>query len=99
MVNDPVLLWNLDALQPRWKPAGDVFLPEAFPADAARIALHRDGPPREMRQEHRRESLVVRRQVTLGDPVVGKHDLLGMRDHRHFAIFGSSVSGLRSSAS
>ena len=59
----------------------DVLLPEALLADAGGIALHRDRPAAEVRQHHRRDRFVVGGQLALGDPVVGKQHLLGMRDH------------------
>ena len=81
MVDDPILLRNLDPFEPRRKSARYVLLPEPFPADAGGISLHRDRPPADVRQHDRRDRLVIRRELALGDPVVGKQNLFRMRDH------------------
>src|SRR5688572_5941704 len=81
MVHDAVFFRNLDALQPGRKALGDVLLPESLGADAGGIPFHREWPPAQMWQDHRRHCLVVRRHVSLGDPVVGEQHLLRMRDH------------------
>ena len=49
-------------------------------ADAAMKALHRHGPSTEMRHHHRRDELVVRRELSFRDVVIRKHDLLRMCD-------------------
>jgi hypothetical protein len=81
VMQEAVFLRHLDALQPVGNPLRDVFLPETLLADAGRIALHRDRPALDVRQDRRRHRLVVRREVTFRDPIVREHDLFGVGDH------------------
>ena len=45
------------------------------------ISLHRDGTAADVRQHDRRDRLVVRGELALGDAVVREQHLLGVRDH------------------
>src|SRR5438874_1714435 len=81
MVNDAVFLRHVDALEPVGEALRDALLPEAFLIDAGRIPLHRDRPPANVRQQHRRDRFVVRRELAFGDAVLGEQHFLGMRDH------------------
>ena len=81
MMDDAVLLRHLDSLEPVGKSLRDVLLPEALLADAGRVALHRDRAARDVRQDHRRHRLVIRRQVTLRDPIIREQDFFRMGDH------------------
>src|SRR6266849_9214564 len=49
MAHRPALLRNLDALQPLGKTLRDILLKEAFLANTAVVALHRDGTAADMR--------------------------------------------------
>ncbi len=81
VVHDASLLGNLDALQPVREAAGDVLLDEALLVDPCRKPLHRDGALADVREHDRRDGLVVRRDVSLGDPVCGEEHFLRMGDH------------------
>src|SRR6478735_8691480 len=81
MVYHAILLRDLDTLQPRREALRDVLLPEPLGADAGGIAFHRDRPATQVRQDHRRHRLVIRRDLALGDPVFGEEHLLWVRNH------------------
>ena len=63
------------------KPFDTSFWMKPFRPMPDGIALHRDRAAANVRQHDRRDRLVVRRELALGDPVVGEEHLLGMRDH------------------
>src|ERR1044072_243844 len=83
MVHDAVLLRHLDALQPLGEVARDVLLPERLPPDARRIALHGNGPALQVGEHHRRDGLVVGRELALGDAIFREEDLVRVGDHRY----------------
>jgi len=56
-------------------------LMESLALDARRISLHRHRPAAQVRKHDRRDGFVVRRQLTLGDPIVWKEHLLRVCDH------------------
>ena len=56
-----------------------VLLEEALPLPAVRIALHRERPPVEMRDEDLGDVPVVRNEIALGDPFVGPERLVEVR--------------------
>src|SRR5438874_826069 len=81
IVDDAVLVRHGNALEPLGRALPDVLLKEPLRADAAMKALHRHRSARQMWQHDRRDELVVRDDLALGDAVVRKHHLLRMRDH------------------
>src|SRR5262245_14402481 len=81
MMDHAILLRNLDALQPIRKPSRDVLLKEPLLTDAGRKPFHRDRPENDMRQHQGRNHFVVGGKFAFGNPVIGKQDLLGVRDH------------------
>src|SRR3954470_965325 len=81
MMDRPVLLRHFHALQPGGKSLRDVLLPEAFLSDPGGIALHRDRPSADVRQHHRRDRLVIGREISFRDSIGGEQDLLRMVDH------------------
>src|SRR5262249_39732239 len=58
-----------------------VLLEKSLLADATMIPFHRDGTAADMWQHERRDGLVIRGELALGDPVVREQDLVRMRNH------------------
>src|SRR5438034_3988605 len=81
MMNGAAVFWYFNAFQPLGKTLPHIFLKETRRTDAAMIPFHRDWPPPQVRQHHGCDRFVVSRELTLGDAVSGKQDLLGMGDH------------------
>src|SRR5690349_3975883 len=81
MMDDALLLGHFDAFQPIGKSLRNVLLPESLTSNPRRISLHRHRPAAQVRQHHRRDGFVVRRQLSFGDPVLWKEHLLWMGDH------------------
>src|SRR5688572_23579647 len=81
MVQTAALLLHFDARKPGWKALGDVLLHEALLVDARRKALHGDRPVAKVRQEGRRQRLVIRGELTFADAVTRKEQLFGMGNH------------------
>jgi len=83
MIDSALVLGNLDAFQLLRKTFRNVLLKEPRRADAAVITLHRHGSTPDVRQHHRRNARVVRREFSLRDAVVGKEDFLWMTNDLH----------------
>src|SRR5687767_4589069 len=81
MIHRAILLRHCDALQLIGKAFRDVLLPKTLRPDAAGISLHCDRTGAHVGQHHRRNRLVVRRDLALGDVIVWEQDLFGVSDH------------------
>src|SRR5262249_47111253 len=80
VVDGSAFLRDLDALQPFREAADHVLLPEALRADAARVALERDGAAADVGQHRGGDRLVVGSQLALGDAVLRAQPLPRVRD-------------------
>src|SRR6476659_6097819 len=92
MIDCAFVLRNLDAFQPLGKTLRNVLLKEPGCAYAAVIALHRHRPTPDVRQHHRGNARVVRREFSLGDAVIGEKEFLWMTNHS-FTTSHSALSG------
>ena len=83
-------LLDADAAQGIGRPDLGMLHEVALPADGAGAAHQCQGPPAQMRQFPLRDSVVVPRQVELGEADVGKHHPLGMAERHscHEAALG-----------
>jgi hypothetical protein len=76
----------------RGDPVGQVLrrllLEEHLAVDPVRIALHCERTVAEVRNERRRDALVIRKEIAFRDPVIGIEDAIGgaqlhLRQDRH----------------
>ncbi len=81
MPDRPILLRDLDALEPLGKPLGDVFLEKSLRVDSGRVSFHGDGTAADVRQHHGGDRFVVRRELAFGDPIRREQHFLRMGDH------------------
>src|SRR5688572_4721169 len=81
IVDNPILLRDLDALEPLRESFRYILLNESLSCDAGGIAFHRDRAADDMRQHHRRDHLVIAGKFTFCDASVWKQDFVRMCDH------------------
>ena len=67
---------DVDGLEPVRVRVRNALLVEEVALDAVRIAEHLHRPPRDVRKQELREVDVVVDEVTLGEPALGKEDLV-----------------------
>ena len=60
-----------------------LLLEEVLALPPVRVALHREGPPTEVRDQHGRHVAVVREQVALRDPLLRPERLVEVREPQH----------------
>src|SRR4029453_10675476 len=99
MVHGPVLLRNLDALEPLGKSFRHVLLNEPLAPDAGRVTLHRDRAASNVGKHDRSDRLVVRRERPLRDSIVGEEHLVGMPDHARSLTTSRAVLSVRTPSS
>src|SRR4029453_11764576 len=81
MVHRAIFLGHFDTLQPRGKPFRNILVKETLLANARWVSFQGDRPLANVREHDRRDRFVIRRELALGDPIVWKQHLLGVRDH------------------
>src|SRR5260370_21561308 len=76
MANRSILLRQRGGFDPCRIVAGRVLLEKLLAVDAVRIPFHCDRPLAQMRQYGSSDALVVLHKFPLGDPIIGKENLL-----------------------